>query len=453
MTCQPKFLKMVNIKHLLDRDLKHVWHPCSQMKDFESCPPLVIEQAQGCYLYTDQGPLIDAISSWWCKSLGHGHPQVIAAIKKQLQQFEHVISANTTHPALIELAEELAQLTGKQHIFFASDGACAVEIAMKLAIHSCQIKGYSDKNQFIALKNGYHGETLGAMSVSDLGLYKAPYEGFGVTCHFIDDIPYVSGKQDPLWSNCEAHWLKIEPYLDTLAEQVCAIIVEPIVQGASGMLCYSADFLQRISLWAQSKNILLIADEIMTGVGRTGEFLACNHADVQADLICLSKGLTSGSLPLSCVMLDHSIYELFYDDYSTGKSFLHSHTYSGNPLAVCAALATIKTIKNEHILNNVSTISGFMLEQMQEVAYHSGQLNQVRGIGAIVAADLNPVGNYRIGNEVYEQALKQGALIRPIGTSLYWMPPLNCDKEIIGKIAKITLNSIEAAYNKAQKNA
>lgn len=444
---------MVNIKQLITKDLNHVWHPCAQMKDFESFPPLIIQKAQGCYLYTDQGPLIDAISSWWCKSLGHSHPEVIAAIKKQMLHFEHVISANTTHPALVELAEELAQLTGKQHIFFASDGACAVEIAMKLAIHSNQIKGRTQKNQFIALKNGYHGETLGAMSVSDLGIYKAPYEGFGVSCHFIEDIPYVTGKTDPLWHNCEEHWNKVKPFLDHVAEQVCAIILEPVVQGAGGMLCYSADFLKRIRLWALSKDILLIADEIMTGIGRTGDWLACNHADIQADIVCLSKGLTSGTIPFSCVMIDHAIYEVFYDDYSTGKSFLHSHTYSGNAVAISAALATIKVIKNERILNHVSGISDYMIGQMQRVAEQSGQLKHVRGIGALVAADLNPVGSYRIGNEVYEQALQLGALIRPMGTTLYWMPPLNADKEIIGKIAEITLNSIEAAYYKAQKNA
>lgn len=441
---------MVNVEELINKDLKHIWHPCSQMKDFETCPPLVVDHAQGSYLYTNQGPLIDGISSWWCKSLGHGHPAVISAIKKQLDSFEHVIGANTTHPALVELGEELTEITGKQHIFFASDGASAVEIAMKLAIHATQLQGFTNKNQFIALKNGYHGETLGTMSVSDLGIYKAPYESFGVQCHFIEHIPYVSGKNDPLWNNCENQWLLIEKELNKISDKVCAIILEPIIQGAGGMLCYSADFLKRIALWAKSKEIYLIADEIMTGIGRTGEWLACDHAGIKPDLICLSKGLTSGSVPLSCVMIDKTVFDLFYDDYNSGKSFLHSHTYSGNPLAVCAALATIKTVRDEKILNQSQQLGEMMLRHLQQVAEISGKLKNVRGIGGIAAADLDSVGSYRIGNEVYQQALKLGALIRPIGSTLYWLPPLNTDKEIIGKLAEITLNSIEAAYIKAQ---
>jgi adenosylmethionine-8-amino-7-oxononanoate aminotransferase len=437
---------MVNIEQLITRNLKHIWHPCAQMKDFETCPPIVVERAQGSYLYTDKGQLIDAISSWWCKSLGHGHPKVVSAIKKQLDCFEHVIAANTTHPNLVEFGEALAQLTKKQHVFFASDGASAVEIALKLCIHANQIRGFSQKNQFVALKNGYHGETLGTMGVSDLGMYKAPYLAYGVPCHFIEHIPYVSDKNDPLWVNCEAHWQVVEKELNAISDSVCAIILEPIIQGAGGMLCYSADFLRRLAAWAKSNNIYLIADEIMTGLGRTGEWLACDHAGIEPDLICLSKGLTSGSIPLSCVMIDNSLFELFYDDYRSGKSFLHSHTYSGNALAVSAALATIKVMHEEQINQQAQALGEYMLQCMHEIAPLSGKLTQVRGIGAIVAADLEPEAHQRIGNKVYQEALKLGALIRPIGNTLYWLPPLNTNRNIIGKLAEITLHSIKAAY-------
>ncbi len=440
-----KIFKMVNTHQLISRDLKHFWHPCTQMKDFETCPPLIIEKAQGSYLYTNKGPLIDAISSWWCKSLGHGHPAVIAAIKNQLDCFEHVITANTTHPALVELAEELAKITKKQHVFFASDGSSAVEIAMKLAIHANQIKG-TEKNHFIALKNGYHGETLGTMSVSDLGLYKAPYTSFGLTCHYIQNIPYISGKEDSLWHNCDSYWSTVEKELEAISDKVCAIIIEPLLQGAGGMLCYSPDFLKRLSSWAQSKNIYLIADEIMTGMGRTGKWLASNHAEVEPDLICLSKGLTSGSVPLSCVMIDNSIFDLFYADYATGKSFLHSHTYSGNPLAVSAALATIRAMHQERIIEHAQSLGEYMLSALTEVAQLSGKLSNIRGIGAVVAADLEDTGQQRIGNKVYQHALNHGALIRPIGNTLYWLPPLNTDYEVIGKLAEITLHSIKGAY-------
>jgi adenosylmethionine-8-amino-7-oxononanoate aminotransferase len=405
----------------------------------------VIERAQGSYLYTNKGPLIDGISSWWCKSLGHGHPAIIAAIKQQMDRFEHVISANTTHPLLAELGEQLAQITGKQHVFFASDGSSAVEIAMKLCIHAMQIKGHPHKNQFIALKNGYHGETLGTMSVSDLGLYKAPYEGFGVTCHFIEP-PYVTGSTDALWSECEAHWKRVEPQLEQIKEQVCALILEPIIQGAGGMLCYSAEFLKKLALWTKKNNIYLIADEIMTGLGRTGTWLASEHASVDPDLICLSKGLTSGSIPFSCVMIDHQVFDLFYGDYHSGRSFLHSHTYSGNPLAISASLATLNIMQEEQIIPYAEHLGTIMLRHLKEIAALTGQLTEVRGVGAVVAANLAGKEGHRIGQAIYEHALTLGALIRPIGNTLYWLPPLNTDEKTIEHLAEITLHSITLAY-------
>lgn len=436
---------MVNIEQLIARDLRHIWHPCMAMKDFEQSPPIVIERAQGSYLYTNHGPLIDAISSWWCKSLGHGHPKVLSAIKTQMDRFEHVISATTTHPVLVDLAEQLSSITKKQHIFFASDGASAVEIAMKLCIHSMVLKGFKNKNQFIALKNGYHGETLGTMSVSDLGLYKAPYKDFGVPCHFVEP-PYLNERSDPLWTNCEAHWQEIEKQLEQIKENVCAIILEPIVQGAGGMLCYSADFLQKLARWGKANNIYLITDEIMTGLGRTGTWLAAEHASIEADLICLSKGLTSGSIPFSCVMIDHQLFELFYTDYNLSKSFLHSHTYSGNSLAVSAALATIKVMHEEEIIPYTKQLGSIMFKHLQNVAQLSGKLTNVRGIGPLVAADLISHDNRRVGNELSQHALKLGALIRPLGNTLYWLPPLNTDEKIIERLAEITLNSINLAY-------
>ncbi len=332
---------------LLTRDLQHVWHPCTQMKIFETYPPLIVHRAQGSYLYTDRGPIIDAISSWWCKSLGHGHPHLLEAISQQMMHFEHVMGADITYPLLITLAERLAELSGLQHAFFASDGASAVEIAMKLAIEATQKLGHPERNQFIALQNGYHGETLGALSVSDVGLYKKPYTGYGVTCHFLETIPYVAGEQDPLWHDCSDLWPSIEIALETMKPLACAIILEPIVQGAGGMRCYSADFLRRLAAWASDNDRLIIADEIMTGLGRTGKWLACDHAGIRPQIMCLSKGLTAGTMPLSAVLVDHTLFDLFYDE---GPGFVHSHTYSGHPLAVSAAVATLEIIESEAIL-------------------------------------------------------------------------------------------------------
>ncbi|KTD25098.1 adenosylmethionine--8-amino-7-oxononanoate transaminase [Legionella maceachernii] len=432
----------------IERDLKHIWHPCTQMKDFEQCPPLIVTHAKGSYLYTDKGPVIDAISSWWCKSLGHGHPAVIAAIKEQLDSFEHVISAHTTHPLLVEFGEKMAEMSHLQHVFFASDGSCVVEIAMKLALHANQLKGMSHRNEFFSLPNSYHGETLGALSISDLGSFKKPYENYGVQCHFLETLPYVSDPSDPLWGNCEAYWPSTLEQLERVKENLCAIVVEPIVQGANGMRCYSADFLRKLALWAKQNDVYFIADEIMTGLGRTGEWLACQHANITPDLICLSKGLTSGSIPFSCVLIDHAIYALFYDDYDKGKTFLHSHTFSGHALGVSAALATIKAMEDEKTIEHVQKLNPIMQHQLHEIASITGKLTNIRSVGAIVAADLVDYGTQRIGYRVYQEALQLGALLRPLGNTLYWFPPLNIDNQTIEKLAEITLNSIRMAYSK-----
>lgn len=438
---------MHNREQLIQRDLQHIWHPCTQMKDLESVPPLIVYRAQGSYLHTDQGPVIDAISSWWCKSLGHAHPAITEAIISQLNSFEHVIAANTTNASMVKLGEKLASITKNQHIFFASDGSCAVEIAMKLALHAMQLKGELHRNEFVALENSYHGETLGTLSVSDLKLYKKPYEGLGVKCHFLDSLPYVINDQDPIWSNIDDYWPLILKQLEPLKEKVCAILVEPIVQGAGGMRCYSANFLKRLADWAKQNGIYLIADEIMTGIGRTGKWLACQHAEVQPDLICLSKGLTSGTLPLSCVLINHQIYGLFYGDYNQGNSFLHSHTYSGNALAISAALATLNVIEKEGINEQARKLGLLMEKKMQEIAGITHKLSQVRTLGAWVAADLIETDRPRIGYQVYQQALKLGALIRPLGNTIYWLPPLNTSEKTIEQLAEITLHSIEAAYS------
>ena len=439
---------MIQPNALIQQDLKHVWHPCTQMKDFEKFPPLVIHEAKGSYLYTDRGPIIDAISSWWCKSLGHRHPTVIAAIQAQLNRFEHVISADTTHPVMVDLAACLADISGLQHVFFASDGASAVEIAMKLALHASQRQGYTKRNQFIALKHSYHGETLGTLAVSDLGLYKKPYEGFGPDCHFLQSIPYVADSSDPLWTSCEPQWAETEKYLEAVKSSICAIIVEPIVQGAGGMRCYSANFLSRLAHWAKTNNIYMIADEIMTGLGRTGKWLASEHAGITPDMICLSKGLTSGTLPLSCVLIDHAIYQLFYNDFTDGHAFLHSHTYSGNALGLSAALATLKSMQSEAIPQQAEKLGESMRAHFETIAAQTGKIKNIRGIGAIVAGDLENNGSSRLGFKLQQAALARGALLRPLGNTLYWLPPLTTDEETIGKLAEITLNSIKDIYGR-----
>lgn len=439
---------MVN-QTLIQRDLKHIWHPCMQMKDFEIEPPFVVKEARGCYLYTDRGPLIDANASWWCKSLGHNHPDIIAAISKQLHRFEHVIAANSTHPLLVELGEALSDISGLQHAFFASDGSCAVEIAMKLAIHANVIRGRHQKKSFAALKGAYHGETMATLAVSDLGIYKEAYKDFSLPCHFIEPIPYVHSSLDPLWSDASEAWSKAETFLSPLSGELCAILVEPIVQGAGGMKLYSADFLKRLANWAKAHDIYLIADEIMSGCGRTGRWLASEYAGCQPDMVCLSKGLTSGTLAFSTVMVDDAIYELFYDDYHKGKSFLHSHTYSGNALGASAALATIHHIKNHEILEQSQGLSQLMKASFEYIAEKTQVITNIRQIGAVVAAefDFETQAIDRPGFQLYRKALANGAFLRPLGNTIYWTPPLIINETIIGKLTEITLKSIEEVKN------
>lgn len=435
----------MNLESLIAKDLHHVWHPCSILKDFEQNPPLVISAAHGSYLETNQGTLIDAISSWWCKSLGHGHPAVLAGIRDQLDCFEHVMPANTTYPKLATLAEELATLSGKQHIFFASDGACAVEIALKLSIQAMLLKGDAQRNQVVALRHAYHGETLGALSVSDMGVYKQAWEGMGVQAHFLDPIPYVNHCQDALWVDATDAWTAVLPQLEQIKSKVCAIIIEPVIQGANGLRPYSADFLAKLAAFAKQHDIYLIADEIMTGLGRTGTWFASEHAGINPDMICLSKGLTSGSVPMSCVLIDHALYDLFYQEQDPKRCFLHSHTYGGNALAVAAALATIQTMRRENIPKQARDLGAYMQRHFQTALHSSGQFSQVRALGAIVAADYHGPNGPEFSRALAKAAQQEGALLRPIGTTLYWFPPLNTTTQTIDDLADITERAVRKA--------
>lgn len=435
----------MNFDTLIARNLRHVWHPLSIMKNFEKFPPLVVTRAQGSYIETNQGKMIDGIASWWCKSLGHGHPAILAAIRTQLDCFEHVMPAGTTHPNLVALAEALAKLSHKQHVFFASDGACAVEIALKLAIQATALKGQPERNQVIALKNGYHGETLGALSVSDIDIYKHAWDGLGVHCHFIDPLPYVNDRQDPLWSNARDHWSTVLPQLERIKSQVCAVIVEPIIQGANGLRPYSSDFLAKLADFAKKNDIYFIADEIMTGLGRTGAWFASEYAGIDPDMICLSKGLTSGTIPMSCVLIDHAIYDLFYHERDLKRCFIHSHTYSGNALAIAAALATIQTMRSENIPQQAQALGDYMADHFKAAIQPSGQFTHFRTLGAIVAADYQGPNSQQFSRALATAAQKAGALLRPIGPTLYWFPPLNTSRQTIDDLAAITQSAIKSA--------
>lgn len=430
----------------ISRDLQHIWHPCTQMKDCETLLPMIVKKAKGAYIdLIDGRRLIDANSSWWCKILGHGHPRLRQALIDQAQQFEHVMFANLTHPPVIELAEQLAKLTKHLNkVMFASDGSSAIEMAMKMSLHAHQHLGQSERQEFMALSNAYHGETSAALGASDLELYSKPYKSLMPKVHFLKNIPYVNSTEDPLWSDCGSVWPTIEKQLEMHAGTLTAILVEPLLQAAGGMRVYSADFLKRLRLWTEARGIHLIADEIMTGMGRTGYALACQHAGIEPDILCLGKGLTSGWLPLSAVLTSTAMYQLFYDDYETGKAFMHSHTFSGNPLAVAVALETQKIIAYEKIYEKSRAMELILRTNMEEIAAETACLENVRSLGAVVAADVichQPIK--RAGFEIFKRALMLGAMLRPLGNTIYWTPPLNCDRSVLQELKNITLAAIQ----------
>jgi adenosylmethionine-8-amino-7-oxononanoate aminotransferase len=433
------------VHDLIHRNLRHFWHPCAQMKDYETFTPIIIKQANGSYFtLQDDRKVIDAISSWWCKSLGHNHPRLRQALVDQSHKFEHVLLANTTHEVIVNLSERLGTLLPNlTRVSYASDGSCAIEMAIKMSMHSRLHSNEPKRTAFAALRNGYHGETLGALAVSDLGLYRKPYEPLMPQINFIDHIPYVNGPLDPLWHDCSSKWPKILEQLTPLADKLTAIIVEPIVQGAGGMLIYSQDFLRRLRQWTLQQGIHLIADEIMTSLGRTGLPLACQHADILPDFLCLGKNLTAGWLPLSAVITTDTIYQLFYDDYASGKSFLHSHTYSGNALAAAVAVECLKIYEDEGIYEHVKSLAINLKQSMQKVSEETGRLKNIRAIGGIVAADLIVEDEReRAGYAVYQRAVQLGAFLRPLGNTIYWLPPLNCSKETIVELEEITIKAI-----------
>lgn len=419
------------------RDLAHLWHPCSQMKDYESFLPLEVVSAKGAYLHlADGSTLIDSGSSWWCKAFGHAHPALMAALRAQSERFDHVILANTAQSPAVDLAERLASLCPNLNkVFYASDGSCAVEIALKMSLHSRMITG-DPRRELAALRGGYHGETMLTLSVSDVGMYKDPYKQWNTPCHMLGPLPMVTGPADPLWHDCSEHWESIAAQLAPLANRLTAIILEPILQAAGGMQLYSMDLLRRLRRWCDQHGVHLIADEIMTGFGRTGKALALDHANIEADFVCLGKGLTGGVLPLSAVLTSDAMYALFYDDYSTGKAFLHSHTHSGNALACAVGVAAFDLLHEDGLMAHVNELGDQMRAGMEDIAKQTGELHRIRQLGAMVAADLKNPTHPRAGYQLYQAAVKQGVLLRPLGNTIYWCPPLNCLRDTVISMAE-----------------
>ena len=406
----------------LTRSREAVWHPCTQMKQLEDVPPLPIARGQGVWLYDFEGKrYLDAVSSWWVNLFGHCNPRINAALRDQLEQVEHVMLAGLTHAPVIELSERLAQLTGLGHAFYGSDGASAVEIALKMSFHYWRNSGQPGKTEFVSLQNSYHGETLGALSVTDVPLFRDTYAPL---LRRSVQVPSPDWRLAEAGESPEQYALRaaesLENHLAKHHARTAALIVEPLVQGAAGMGMYHPVYLKRAREICDRYGVHLIADEIAVGFGRTGTMFACEQADITADFICLSKGITGGYLPLSAVLTTDAIYGAFYDD-ATARGFLHSHSYTGNALACRAALATLDIFAQDDVIaSNQSKAAQF--NRAAEALRQHPRVSNFRNTGMIWAFEVDGVSAGFAGR-FYQAALAQEMLLRPIGNTVYFMPP------------------------------
>jgi adenosylmethionine---8-amino-7-oxononanoate aminotransferase len=434
----------------LNRSRAAVWHPCTQMKlhDTGALPLVPIERGQGAWLYDFSGRrYLDAISSWWVNLFGHANPRINAAIKDQLDRLEHVILAGFTHAPVVELSERLAALTGGSlgHCFYASDGSSAVEIALKMSFHYWRNQDQPEKNQFLCLAGSYHGETLGTLSVGDVALYKdayAPLLRQAVTVPSPDARQAAVGETAADCARRAAAGL--ERYLVEHHRSIAALIVEPLVQGAGGMVMYDPEYLRLARALCDRYQIHLICDEIMVGFGRTGTLFAHEQAAIRPDLLCLSKGLTGGYLPLSVVLTADQMFAAFYDDAIT-RGFLHSHSYTGNPLACRAALATLDIFAEDDVLERNRRFAERFTVLLEPLANHP-RARHFRHRGMIWAVDIaTDDPEFRL--KFFRAALHRELVLRPLGTTVYFMPPYILDDAEAALLAEGAVLALDAALS------
>jgi len=424
--------------HIVTEDLKHIWHPCTQMKDHETLPLIPISRGEGVYLYDfEDKSYIDAISSWWVNIFGHVNPYISAKIKEQLDTLEHVLLAGFTHKPAVHLAEKLVNLTpkGLEKVFFADNGSSAVEVALKMSFHYHQNCG-EHRPLFLSLSNSYHGETIGALSVGDVELYKETYAPLLISC-IQTPVP-----KDQTEQSAKEAIIELEKILEERGSEISAFIIEPLVQGAGSMHMYHPLYISLAKKICEKHGVHLIADEIMVGFGRTGTMFACEQAGVTPDFMTISKGLTGGYLPLAITMTTLDIYSAFYCDYNDHKAFLHSHSYTGNPLACTAALATIELFEASDVLGENRKKSAYILEKLEKFKALKN-VKEVRQTGMISAIELQGyTPQERIGLKVYQYGLDNGVLLRPLGHIVYFMPPYIITYEQIDKMMDTAYDAI-----------
>jgi adenosylmethionine-8-amino-7-oxononanoate aminotransferase len=413
------------------------------MKQHETLPLVPIARGAGCWLYDFDGRrYLDGVSSWWVNLFGHGNPRINAALADQLGKLAHVMLAGLTHEPVVALSERLAHLTGGAlgHCFYASDGASATEIALKMSFHYWRNCGRPEKATFVSLGGGYHGETMGALSVTDVPLYR---EVYGPLLRASAQVP------GPDWRGCEPGESRrdfalrcaaaLERHLERHHAHTAAFILEPLVQGAVGMAMYDPEYLRRARALCDRYGVHLIADEIMVGFGRSGTFFACEQAGVTPDFLCLSKGITGGYLPLSVVLAREAVYQAFYDD-AVARAFLHSHSYTGNALACRAALATLDIFEQDDVINANRTTRARITEASGAIAAHP-RVEHFRNTGMIWAFEVKS-RDPAFSRTFYQEALRRELLLRPIGNTVYFMPPYVIGEEEIALLAERTFELI-----------
>lgn len=433
---------------LVSRSLKSVWHPCTQMQHHEHFPLIALSRGKGAWLFDQENRrYLDAISSWWTNLFGHANPRINAALKDQMETLEHAMLAGCTHPPVVALSERLCSLTDGHlgHCFYASDGASAVEIALKMSFHAWQNQGLPNKQEFICLKGSYHGETLGALSVTDVPLFRQAYAPLLRQVHLAPSPDARKAKAgETAQDQARLAAAALEKLLEERADHIAAIIVEPLVQCATGFAMYDPAYLKAVRALCDRFQVHLIADEIAVGCGRTGTFFACEQAGIWPDFLTLSKGISGGYLPLSLVMTTDAIYQLFYSE-SYARGFLHSHSYTGNPLACRAALAVLDIFRDDAVLQNNLEQAKKLTRALAPLAEHKN-VRHFRRCGMIWACDIALSDAAQLAafpKNMFAAGLKEGILIRPIGNTLYLMPPYILDEEETAFLASRTLATLE----------
>ncbi|SEJ06825.1 adenosylmethionine-8-amino-7-oxononanoate aminotransferase [Pseudomonas linyingensis] len=440
----------------MERDLAVLWHPCTQMKDHEQLPLIPIRRGEGVWLEDFDGKrYLDAVSSWWVNVFGHANPRIGARIKAQVDQLEHVMLAGFSHQPVIELSERLVAITppGLDRVFYADNGSSGIEVALKMSFHYWRNCGHEGKKRFVTLTNSYHGETVAAMSVGDVALFTDTYKPLLLDTF---KVPSPDCYHRPEGVSWEEHSQTMFAHMEqTLAEhhgEIAAVIVEPLIQGAGGMRMYHPIYLTLLREACDRHGVHLIADEIAVGFGRTGTLFACEQAGITPDFLCLSKALTGGYLPMAAVLTTDTVYQAFYADYATLRAFLHSHTYTGNPLACAAALATLDIFAEDNVIERNKALSARMASATAHLQDHP-HVAEVRQTGMAVAIEMVEdkasktayPWQQRRGLAVYQHALGRGALLRPLGSVVYFLPPYVITPEQIDFLAEVATEGIDLA--------